>query len=310
MEQKVSEQDLVEYEEMLKKLEKFEDFYGDSSNDITEDRKYILSLIPKNDELANCFSDIWYGYYMRGGDSITFSKDLNKLSTMTKTLIKEKNSTISNSNVNTDIINEYVEEESKTEYQNVVLKSANPEQYPDRVVKCRVIKREDIGNYIDNIPEEDKCVGCKSESVEARIGQVGEKVLTTLKTTYDGKDYILSEVENEVKETEMEDGTKQPDMIVTNVHSTSNEEYIVRANKFPKMYSANADGTFTPAPEPRQVAKLSENIVIETSWGEMAVGLNGSYIVTYDAERQSYNTIEKGAFESTYTIQEQMGKKL
>ena len=108
----------------------------------------------------------------------------------------------------------------------------------------------------------------------------------------------------------MEDGTKQPDIIVTNTHSTSNEEYIVRANKFPKMYSANTDGIFTPAPEPRQVARLSEDVVIETSWGEMAVGLNGSYIVTYDAERQSYNTIEKGVFESTYTIQDGLNKQL
>ncbi|MBR2833583.1 MAG: hypothetical protein IKE75_04060 [Bacilli bacterium] len=206
---------------------------------------------------------------------------------------------------------EYEEiDQPEIEYQDVVLTSANPEQYPDRVVRCRVIKREDIGSYLETIPDEDKCIGCKSEPVEARVGQVGERVLTTLKTTYEGKDYILSEVTNEVKDTEMEDGTKQPDMIVTNTHSTSNEEYIVRANKFPKMYSANTDGTFTPTPDPREVARLSEDVVIETSWGEMAVGLKGSYIVTYDAERQSYNTIEQGAFESTYTIQDGLNKQL
>ena len=59
------------------------------------------------------------------------------------------------------------------EYQEVVLKSPNPELYPDRVIKCRVIKRGEIQKYIDeNIPETDKCVGCKSEPVEARPGTV------------------------------------------------------------------------------------------------------------------------------------------
>ncbi len=189
------------------------------------------------------------------------------------------------------------------EYQEVVLKSPNPELYPDRVIKCRVIKRGEIQKYIDeNIPETDKCVGCKSEPVEARPGTVGEEIITTLKTVYEGKEYILSETKNDVRETDMGDGSKSPDIVVTNTHSTSNEQYIVRANKFPKMYNANMDGTFSPVPDPRAVAKLSEDVVIETSWGEMAVGLNGSYIVTYDKERQSYNTIEKGAFESTYTI--------
>lgn len=195
------------------------------------------------------------------------------------------------------------------EFVEVTLRSAHPELYPDRVVRCRVIKRDKIGEYIANIPEEDKCVGSKSQPVEARAGEVGEKVTTTLMTTYEGKEYIMSEVENEVRETEVEDGSKQPDIIVTNVHSTSNEQYIVRANKFSKMYTANVDGTFTPVPEPRAVAKLSEDVVIETSWGDLAVGLKGSYIVTYDAKGKSYNTIEKGAFDSTYTVEDSSRKK-
>lgn len=198
----------------------------------------------------------------------------------------------------------------KNEFVDITLKSANPELYPDLVVRCRVIKRDEIGDYVAGIPEEDKCVGFKNEPVEARIGEVGEEVTTTLLTTYEGMDYIMSEVQNKVGETEMEDGSVQPDVIVTNVHSTSNEEYIVRANKFPKMYSANVDGTFSPIPEPRAVARLSEDVVVETSWGELAVGLKGSYIVTYDAEGQSYNTIEKGAFESTYAVEDSRSKTL
>ena len=178
------------------------------------------------------------------------------------------------------------------EYVEIVLKSPRPEEYPDLVVRCRVIKRDKIGEYIKNIPDEDKCVGCKTQPVEARVGVVGETIVTTLMTTYEGREYILSEVKNTVGETEMKDGTKRPDIVVTNIHSTSNEQYIIRADKFEKMYDAKTDGTFTPKPDSRPVAKLSEDVVIETSWGALAVGLKGSYIVTYDEERQSYNTIE------------------
>ena len=192
----------------------------------------------------------------------------------------------------------------ENKYVDIVLKSPHPELYPDLVVRCRIIKIDEIGDYVANISEKDKCVGFKSQPVEARVGKVGEQVTTTLLTTYEGRDYIMSETQNDVRETMMEDGSLQPDIVVTNVHSTSNEEYIVRANKFARMYMVNVDGTFTPVPESREVARLSEDVVIETSWGELAVGLKGSYIVTYDAEEQSYNTIEKGAFDSTYTIED------
>ena len=37
-----------------------------------------------------------------------------------------------------------------------------------------------------------------------------------------------------------------------------------------------------------------------TLWGEPALCLAGSYIVTYNADERDYNTVEKAAFESTY----------
>ena len=108
----------------------------------------------------------------------------------------------------------------------------------------------------------------------------------------------------------MEDGTMCPDIVVTNVNSTSNEQYVVKANKFPNMYEANLDGTFAPKPDPRELTRVSENLVIMTKWGSPAVCLAGSYIVTYDAADNDFNTIEKGAFDSTYEIQNNNTMKL
>jgi len=199
---------------------------------------------------------------------------------------------------------------SEIEYRDVVLKSLHPEQYPDKVVRCRVIQNEDINAYIDAISDEEKMVATKTAPVEARLGQVGETVHTTLTTVYEGNEYILSEEDNVVGEREMGDGTMAPDVVVTNVNSTSNEQYVVKANKFSNMYEPNDDGTFTPAPDPRELTRVSEDIIIMTAWGAPAVCLAGSYIVTYDAASNDFNTIEQGAFNSTYEVQRSLGKQL
>lgn len=100
------------------------------------------------------------------------------------------------------------------------------------------------------------------------------------------------------------------DIVVTSVNSIFNEQYIVKTNKFSKMYELNDDGTFTPAPDPRELTRVSEAIIIMTAWGAPAVCLAGSYIVTYDAASNDFNTIEQGAFNSTYEVQRSLGKQL
>ena len=39
-----------------------------------------------------------------------------------------------------------------------------------------------------------------------------------------------------------------------------------------------------------------------TLWGSEAICLKGSYIVVYNASENDYNTLERGARESTYTV--------
>ena len=183
------------------------------------------------------------------------------------------------------------------EYKKIILKSCHQEEYPDLEIICRVLQKEEIGEYLRNIPEEKKFIGTKIAPVAARRGVVGEKVDTVLKTVIDGREYILSEESGVVKE---RDGLV--DIVVTNVSSTSNEEYIVKAAKFAKTYNADGSGYYIPARDPRVLTEVPENLIIMTAWGSEAICLQGSYIVTYSEEECDYNTLERGAKESTYEV--------
>lgn len=197
--------------------------------------------------------------------------------------------------------------------EKIILKSVNPEEYGDLVIECRVIENDQIGKYLESIPEERKLVAYKSGSVEARQGIPGEIIKTILKTEVNGKEYILSEEETEVKD---RDG--EIDIVVTNISSTSNEKYVVKRKKFLETYSLPEEATeenkfglgWVPAYDPRVLTKIEENIIIITAWGSKAVCLKGGYIVTYNAEENDYNTLEKDAYESTYTRESQSTKKL
>ena len=210
--------------------------------------------------------------------------------------------------------------------EKIVLKSAHPEEYPDLVVECRVIPNDKIGEYLANIPEEKKFYAHKTAPVQARRGKVGEKIKTVLKTIVDGREYILSEEETTVEErtytkkTTMSNGEvveediTAPDMVVTNYHSTSNEQYVVKHEKFMDTYTYEYDHSmglspkFVPKYDSRLLTQVDENLIIMTSWGAPAVCLAGSYIVTYNAASNEYNTIEKGAFEATYAKEDQPKK--
>lgn len=191
----------------------------------------------------------------------------------------------------------------------VVLKSIKPEEYGDEVVTCRVIENADVNAYLATIPEEKKFRATKVAPVVARPGVVGEVIHTVLLTERNGKVYILSEEDGVVGEREI-DGKMYPDMVITNVHSTSNEQYVVRADKFLRMYIPNEDGTFTPVPDERDFASVDEDVIIMTAWGSEAVCLSGSSIVTYSAEDNDFNTVEQGAEKSTYRRVKPKQKKL
>ena len=64
--------------------------------------------------------------------------------------------------------------------EKIILKSANPEEYGDLVVECRVIENDKIGEYLETIPAERKFVGYKYAPVVVRDGIEGEVVETVL----------------------------------------------------------------------------------------------------------------------------------
>lgn len=199
--------------------------------------------------------------------------------------------------------------------EKIILKSTNPELYPDLEIECRVLQNNEIGAYLDTIPEERKFYASKHAKVRVRLGEKGELIKTVLKTTIDGREYILHEEEATVKERDYEQLTggitKKNDVVVTNIESTSNEEYVVRFDKFLNTYDIGENpNEYYPVQDWRLLSQVDENVIIVTAWGSKALCLKGGYIVTYNAEENDYNTLEKGAFESTYTVQTGKVKKL
>ena len=199
--------------------------------------------------------------------------------------------------------------------EKIILKSTNPELYPDLEIECRVLQNNEIGAYLDTIPEERKLYASKHAKVRVRLGEKGELIKTVLKTTIDGREYILYEEETTVKERDYEQLTggitKKTDVVVTNIESTSNEEYVVRFDKFLNTYDIGENpNEYYPVQDWRLLSQVDENVIIVTAWGSKAICLKGGYIVTYNAEENDYNTLEKGAFESTYTVETGKVKKL
>lgn len=199
--------------------------------------------------------------------------------------------------------------------EKIILKSTNPELYPNLEIECRVLQNNEIGAYLDTIPEERKFYASKHAKVRVRLGEKGELIKTVLKTTIDGREYILYEEEATVKERDYEQLTgdiiKKNDVVVTNIESTSNEEYVVRFDKFLNTYDIGENpDEYYPVQDWRLLSQVDENVIIVTAWGSKAICLKGGYIVTYNAEENDYNTLEKGAFESTYTVETGKVKKL
>lgn len=188
--------------------------------------------------------------------------------------------------------------------EKIILKSANPELYGDLEIECRVIENDEIGEYLRSISEEKKFEAYKTGEVVARKGTPGQLIKTVLKTVIDGKEYILNEEEGTVNLRTYEKNGKEvtePDVVVVNISSTSNEQYIVKHQKFISTYEPKEGNVFIPSYDPRILTQVDEDIIIVTAWGSKAICLKGGYIVTYNAEENDYNTLEKGAFDSTYT---------
>lgn len=203
------------------------------------------------------------------------------------------------------------------EKRKVTLKSAHPKLYPDMEIECLFIPNGEINDYLASIPEEERSVGYKSAPVIARTGVVGEVVVSRIERAIDGRVYYFNEETATVKSRPYGNG-EQPDMVVRNT-SSSSEEYVVKRSKFDTIYEdagediifegSNMWVSYIPVPEERDLTRVPENVMIETAWGATALVLAGGFIVTYNADENDFNVLDEEAYKATYTRVKAKGLK-
>lgn len=115
----------------------------------------------------------------------------------------------------------------------------------------------------------------KSVEIEARQATQEEEVITALDAT--------------------KNIAKPGDWIVT---GTKGERYIIRKEKFDKLYKPKEgeSGKFVSTGVPVKAIRTDKTIVFQASWGKQAVKAGG-YLIERDDKRHG---VEKEVFETTY----------
>lgn len=88
------------------------------------------------------------------------------------------------------------------------------------------------------------------------------------------------------------------DIIMSGV---SREKYVIKAAKFPKLYTGSIGRDVIPEQTPRMVARYTEpqTITFEAPWGEQMILKTGDYVVR-EADGKGFYRIAKAEFEKTY----------
>ena len=137
----------------------------------------------------------------------------------------------------------------------------------------------------------EKVVVQKTKNVSARKGVVGEEVVTLV----DGGELI--ETKNTVK--------NEGDMVVSNIIDGKANSYVVKAEKFEKLYSSTGEnGPYKPVSGPIDVFILDRDVMIQRpDWGDSGSDMKlrkGAAIVA-ESNGKFYG-INPAEFEATYTI--------
>jgi hypothetical protein len=79
------------------------------------------------------------------------------------------------------------------------------------------------------------------------------------------------------------------------------EKYVIKAEKFPRLYIGNVGGIVKPEQSDRLVAKYDgkQDITFNAPWGEKMLAKPGDWIVK---DGQGYYRIARVAFDATYEI--------
>jgi hypothetical protein len=103
-------------------------------------------------------------------------------------------------------------------------------------------------------------------------------------------------VTSDGKETE---NVAEPNDII--MSGPSKEQYVVKPEKFPKLYTGKVGGTVTPEQSPRIVARvdsIDQPITFKAPWGEDMILKRGDYLVK-DGD-QGYYRIAQKEYDETY----------
>ena len=95
------------------------------------------------------------------------------------------------------------------------------------------------------------------------------------------------------KREETRNQAKEGDFIITN---PGGEEYIVRRDKFPKLYEELSDGSYKSIGQVRAI-QTEKNVEFTAPWGEKMKITTGSYLVDNNGERYG---IDQDVFKNTY----------
>ncbi len=129
----------------------------------------------------------------------------------------------------------------------------------------------------------------KSGEITARIGKIGEEILT-----------VMANGLQETKNTVTADENGHPGWVVTN---STGEQYIVSDSVFKKKYERidDTDDRFKPIWKPITAAQIDENICFVAPWGETQNLIAGGYLV-FNKDYDDVYGIQQEEFNETYDL--------
>lgn len=132
----------------------------------------------------------------------------------------------------------------------------------------------------------------KSGEITARVGKIGEEILT-----------VMANGLQETKNTVTVDENGNPSWVVTN---STGEQYIVSDSVFKKKYERIAENRdrFKPIWNPITAAQIDENICFTAPWGEVLNIVSGGYLV-FNKDFDDIYGIQEDEFNKTYDMIEQ-----
>lgn len=150
-----------------------------------------------------------------------------------------------------------------------------------------------------------KFIKAKKEAVvTAWPAKLGEKVVTRPGVIIDGKEYSFDETEITVSQKDVDNKC----MLVRN---PDGEVYMVKGEKFEKLYEKVDDTTYKTAGDAKSFVTTTKDICFKASWGEMQYSPKGSklcvsengdiYSITNMAFQTTYKEVEQEAFDEDET---------